>query len=532
MQAESSTNCSPVDHHFSSSLSQPVAAAHQATNEWRPQQYYGQQQQQQQQQQLLQQNQIEAEESSVAGSTASSDIDAATACTEELIVQKMYAANHGGSPHLGETTNDMQRSKNEGVAAGTGILLSDEATAILLEDKRRQRDQQHVQEEALKKQHASRQSTYSTSGGGAYNLYADDSSLSTAPDPPSLAERRHYSQPGAFPMTSMTGVPLAAGDGDNTDTPTSSIRGDLMLPENAIEATLVTEQNPNHPHFSSQIVVGSDDDCEIALPLSAGLHFAVSMGEITLATTPSNFVKAEPVTEGHTIRMFFRNKKVQGGILVLVAVFCLLVVGTIYGVTGFGKDDDDLGNTTSRPQPAANATPEPSTLVPTSSPTTPGDLQLEFFVKSALPEYSQEEIERAGSAQSKALAWLQNNTNLATYPLARRIQRFALATFYFATSGEERWSNTTGWLSDQDECEWFTTFSSEESFSSICDRKEGLYTRLALDRNGLKGTFPKEIGLLTSLIFLELRGNIVTGFLPSTLGDLTHLRELRLCKIF
>jgi hypothetical protein len=161
---------------------------------------------------------------------------------------------------------------------------------------------------------------------------------------------------------------------------------------------------------------------------------------------------------------------------------------------------------------------------PSSAPTSQGDLQLEYFVGVALPDYTRAALTRTNSPQTMALSWLQNNTDLESYSLSRRLQRFALATFYFSTGGSKRWIKDYGWLTDQDECTWF----SSEIDSPIC--KDNVFKVLSLQSNGLRGTIAPEISLLSSLELLRVNENIITGFLPSTIGDLIDLKEIRLCK--
>jgi hypothetical protein len=228
-------------------------------------------------------------------------------------------------------------------------------------------------------------------------------------------------------------------------------------------------------------------------------------------------VEAEPLDERHTIRAFFQRKKIRCMMCILCLVFLLLTVGTIYAMTGFvfdregeevGNNDIDLSN------------------APSSAPTSEGDLQLEYFVRVAVPDYTRDALKWKNSPQTKALQWLQNNTNLESYPISRRLQRFALATLYFSTSGGRHWIQDDGWMSDEDECTWF----SSEKDTPVC--KDGELRVMALQSNGLRGTIVPEISLLSSLELLRLQQNFLTGFMPTTLGQLSSMREIRLCKFW
>lgn len=97
----------------------------------------------------------------------------------------------------------------------------------------------------------------------------------------------------------------------------------------------------------------------------------------------------------------------------------------------------------------------------------------------------------AGTPQNEAGNWLTNNAKVSDFSNARKIQRYALATLYFSTKGES-WYNNAMWLSDADECEWYSDVT--ESFCSDSEVAE-----LVLTDNGLAGSIPEEISLLSSL---------------------------------
>jgi Leucine-rich repeat (LRR) protein len=124
------------------------------------------------------------------------------------------------------------------------------------------------------------------------------------------------------------------------------------------------------------------------------------------------------------------------------------------------------------------------------------------------------------SAQTKAYEWLIFDTSLANYPPQQLLQRYAMATLFYATNGNE-WLANNLWLSPQSECDWFNKASSLDS----CNTDQEL-VNLELDLNDLAGSLPPELGLLSSLERLTLRGgpvSFLTGTLPSELGYLTRL---------
>ena len=98
-----------------------------------------------------------------------------------------------------------------------------------------------------------------------------------------------------------------------------------------------------------------------------------------------------------------------------------------------------------------------SSLSPTVAPT--GILD-EFLAD--LPRSTQQHVQQSPySPQSKAFYWLSNHWNVTHLPNWRRIQLFALATFYYAFDGENwpyGWNKD--WLDDKhqsrSECDWFS----------------------------------------------------------------------------
>jgi hypothetical protein len=98
------------------------------------------------------------------------------------------------------------------------------------------------------------------------------------------------------------------------------------------------------------------------------------------------------------------------------------------------------------------------------------------------------------SNQSRALEWIVSD-QLSTDPIlteSRILQRFALATLFFSTSGAN-WTNSTEWLTSSHECDWY-----HPQTNYVCD-ENGLMHTLQMDENGLTGTLPPELAIITSL---------------------------------
>lgn len=176
------------------------------------------------------------------------------------------------------------------------------------------------------------------------------------------------------------------------------------------------------------------------------------------------------------------------------------------------------------------------TLTPTVFSTTSHPVAL---VSTTAPTWDRERLDRLGEAvallsfwgridlwdssdtpQSKALYWLTDNSEWDAYTDARKIQRYALAVLYFATNGDASWINSEGWLTDENECTWYTS-----SVNDVCT-PENRMNILHLEQNGLNGTLPSEVGLLSELTDIRLEANEISGNLPAQLSRLTNLRLL------
>jgi hypothetical protein len=304
---------------------------------------------------------------------------------------------------------------------------------------------------------------------------------SIVPPPPVLQQQSHFSQPGAF---RMSGGRLQSSDLDS--------------------AVNTMDSHPSSCQHSPEVLAMHESEVD----QECSTHPTPMTAATAVTANPMSVVEAEPIAK-HTLREFFDNGKVKFVICLLLSFFVLLVLGAAYWLIGFNVNE--LG--------ASGDLTEP-----TIAPTSPDDPELKIFSREALPEYTRSALRKANSPQSKALSWLKNNSYLEAYPLNRRLQRFALATIYFATGGDRRWKRNDGWLSELDECNsWYTT-SAADSFPC----SGGMITHLSLRELNLVGNIPNEIGLLSALNSIDLSSNQITGTMPTSFTDLYALQEILL----
>ena len=141
------------------------------------------------------------------------------------------------------------------------------------------------------------------------------------------------------------------------------------------------------------------------------------------------------------------------------------------------------------------------------------------------------------SPQSNAVNWLWEEIEAGSqYSEMQMIQRYALATLYYCTTGEG-WSNDLGFLSSDSECSWKVSdgyiptwygkmrrlYTGEND--SACN-DIGSITSLSIRNNDLSGTIPNELSLLSDLEMFQFRGEgSLAGRIPTELGVLTKLQQ-------
>lgn len=104
----------------------------------------------------------------------------------------------------------------------------------------------------------------------------------------------------------------------------------------------------------------------------------------------------------------------------------------------------------------------------------------------------------------------------------------ALTHLYRQTRGEG-WARNDGWLQHDDPCTWYGVTCAQAPGGRPPTGRARI-TRLALRDNGLSGTLPHELGLLTDLVHLDLAGNRLRGRIPPELGHLRKLIHLDLAR--
>jgi hypothetical protein len=209
-----------------------------------------------------------------------------------------------------------------------------------------------------------------------------------------------------------------------------------------------------------------------------------------------------------------RNRIILG--IVLVVVIVAVAVGVVLSKNGSDDDDDDKAvsvpgenRTVARNETTATATT--LTERPTAAPSMVSIVD-QFL--AGLPAYSLDLAENdPDSVQAKALAWLDSDPQYHDYRHVYRLnQRYALAVLYHSTNGYS-WENRTGWLSKDNECEWYIN---DANFGEAACGTDSRLTLLDLYDNDLVGLLPAEVELLTDLKQMLLGpDNGINGTIPN-----------------
>ncbi|KAI2499862.1 hypothetical protein MHU86_14600 [Fragilaria crotonensis] len=130
-------------------------------------------------------------------------------------------------------------------------------------------------------------------------------------------------------------------------------------------------------------------------------------------------------------------------------------------------------------------------------------------------------LKSSSTPQNDALHWLAQDPSLDSYSDEQKVQRFVLATLFYSTDGPD-WVNSDGWISDINECTWF-------SYTELCDGSGNLL-QVDLRENSLLGTLPVELSWLESLEKLNLKDNSLYGQIPREFGEFKSLAYLQFAR--
>jgi hypothetical protein len=277
----------------------------------------------------------------------------------------------------------------------------------------------------------------------------------------------------------------------------------------------------------------------------------------------------EPMTEPGTLSRTVastRERKIITSLAICVCILLIILamgIGAAIGVV-VGRNTVDSGDSNNQPiDPPTPVEPTPPSESPPSTPpsesnppqvvatpqptpgqTTPAPTSQPSSMPSSLPTETPEmlfaflvansfdggaSLRDEESPQFRAYEWLLSHTDIDSMPDYKKLQRYALATFFYSTGGEDSWSGPAkvNWVNTEvDECEWAVTSGRQ------CDDGFNI-TNLAIDNAGAQGTLPAELGHLTMLDRFSVRSDgpgtpQLSGPFPSSIGNLVEMQTVRL----
>lgn len=214
------------------------------------------------------------------------------------------------------------------------------------------------------------------------------------------------------------------------------------------------------------------------------------------------FVEAKPMrlpSHHETTRNVFKNRKVQIALVLTALLAVGLVVGVIVVLTSGGAKTDKT---------------------PAIDFNDPAVAEFKVALQPLLSEDSLKSLDSANTPQSQSLQWLSQQSNFEEWSFDRKLQRYAMGTFYFATAGPY-WAANANWMTDDDECKW-----TQDHVGEVCE--DGILRILKSNSNNLQGILPDDLFLLSSLTMLDLGQNKLAGTVPDFLGSFDELEVLNL----
>jgi hypothetical protein len=250
-----------------------------------------------------------------------------------------------------------------------------------------------------------------------------------------------------------------------------------------------------------------------------------SMGMEDVDDYTSDYYENQPGDVISSTTSHRRTRKKNPVALTLLAVGTLMVIGGI-GFAVLGKEEEmsnsSMANNSSPKPPTFEAGP---TQAPVEAPTHtveapvtlgPTHETIYDFVLSLVGDTA---LLDENSLASRALTWMEGTHDPDRFGNQRLQQRFSLACLHMATTQDDsKWINESGWMSQQNECDWYGV-----------ECKHHKLIALNLTANGLEGLIPWEITFLKDhLLSLELASNdllVNEGSELAWMGELTNLRK-------
>jgi hypothetical protein len=225
---------------------------------------------------------------------------------------------------------------------------------------------------------------------------------------------------------------------------------------------------PSVPHLVAELVPETDNDKDEIKVLQELLRQEREERTNTVVVVASS---AEPMVEGTN---FIKRKT-----MIYCGIAAFVIIGVVVGVV--------VSVTANNNMPDA-PTPSPATSQPSKSPS-PTNSRFNLFLEALLvqePGLEVSVLTNPSTPQWEALSWLvfedTSNMDPETAPGRDILERFVLATFYFATNGDN-WKDKFNFLQETSVCAWNNGATIQDnSFRGIQCNGSGQVSALTLSK--------------------------------------------------
>jgi hypothetical protein len=199
------------------------------------------------------------------------------------------------------------------------------------------------------------------------------------------------------------------------------------------------------------------------------------------------------------------SKKMYISACVFGFILLVLIIGLAVAYTQMGDDETNNKDvSTDKPEDPYEGFDKDDLAALTPKPTQPPNDESLTALLGLLEENGVLDpaslLDNEMSPQARAMLWVAADPSFGDYTNSRIIQRYVLAVFAYevvrsddAGSGRALYRALPTWLDYEiNECDWYTTLEAEP----VCDGF-GYYVHLDLADQGLMGTLPTEISLLS-----------------------------------
>lgn len=219
-----------------------------------------------------------------------------------------------------------------------------------------------------------------------------------------------------------------------------------------------------------------------------------------------------------------------GGIVVLIVIISVSVAAS----GGGGKSDQVSAGSPSNPGPGSPGVGGPQDPFTRKKADLMGRIKSSFTVLG-LPNSHSSMLDSPESPQARALNWVAASEQYDSYDDDQRLQRYALASFFYATyavrnayvTQQVPWTTAEKWLSEEHECDW----EGITCGPAASDTGNRVVTQIKLEEHRISGTVPLDLVLLReSLTDVMLTNNLIfmEGDALSVFGYLENLETLML----